>query len=91
MMFEYQPRASYGGPTREVACPQAPIDELKNYMIGSVKKPRISALGDMTGAWNDRKSGVLSDLPASSMGATILANEAIVMAAQPIEGTSSLS
>jgi hypothetical protein len=87
-MFEYRPRAGYGGPTREVASPQAPIDELENYMIGLVE---ISPLGDMTGAWNDRKPGVLSDLLASSMGATILANEAIVMVAQPIEGTSSLS
>jgi hypothetical protein len=60
-------------------------------MIGLVEEPRISPLGDMTGAWNDRKPGVLSDLLASSMGATILANEAIVMVAQPIEGTSSLS
>jgi hypothetical protein len=60
-------------------------------MIGLVEKPRISPLGDMTGAWNDRKPRVLSDLLASSMGATILANEAIVMVAQPIEGTSSLS
>ena len=45
----------------------------------------------MTKAWNDRKLGVLTDLPASSIVATILTNEAIVMAAQPTEGTSALS
>ena len=44
--------------------------------------------GDMTGAWNDRKPEVLTDLPASSTGVVILANEAIVVTAQPNEGTS---
>jgi hypothetical protein len=66
---------------REAASPQAPIDGLGNYMSGSVRKPRISPLGDMTKARNDRKLGFLMDLPASSMGATILATEAIVVAA----------
>ena len=50
-------------------------------MSGSVEKLRISPLGDMTKAWNDRKLGVLMDSPASSMGMAILANEAIVVAA----------
>ena len=38
-------------------------------------------LGDMTKAWNDRKLGVPTDLPASSMGIAIMANEAIVVVA----------
>ena len=57
------------------------IDELRNYTSGSVKKSRISLLGDMTRAWNDYKLGVLKDLPASSTGVAILANEAIVVTA----------
>jgi hypothetical protein len=40
---------------------------------------------DMTGAWNDCKLEVLMDLPASSTGAAILANEAIVVTAHPNE------
>jgi hypothetical protein len=65
-----------------------PIDGLGNYMSGSIGKPRISPLGDMTEAWNDHKYGVLTDLPASSMGATIMATEAIVVTAHPNEGQS---
>jgi hypothetical protein len=42
----------------------------------------------MTEAWNDHKYGVLTDLPASSMGATIMATEAIVVTAHPNEGQS---
>ena len=76
---------------REVAIPRAPINGLGNYTSGSVKKPRISPLWDMTKAWNDRKLGVLMDLPASSTNTAILANEAIVVVAQPTEGTSALS
>ena len=76
---------------REAASPRALIDKLGNYTIGSVRKPRISPLGDMTKARNDHKLGVLMDLPASSTGMAILTNEAIVMVAQPIEGTSALS
>ena len=76
---------------REAASPQAPIDWLRNYTSSSIEKPRISPLGDMTKAWNDCKLRVLTDLPASSTGMAILANEAIVVAAQPIEGTSALS
>ena len=60
-------------------------------MSGRVGMPRISPLGDMTKAWNDHKFGVLMDLPASRMGVAILANEAIIMVAQPTEGTSALS
>ena len=71
--------------------PQAPIDGLKNYTSGPAEKPRISPLGDMTKARNDRKLGDLIDLHASSTGVVILATEAIVMVAQPIEGTSALS
>ena len=37
--------------------------------------------GDMTGAWNDCKPRVLTDFPASSIGAVILANEAIAVIA----------
>jgi hypothetical protein len=66
---------------RETASPQAPIDGLRNYTRGSVEKPSISPLGDMIGARNDHKSRVLMDLPASSTGAAILANEAIVVIA----------
>jgi hypothetical protein len=39
--------------------------------------------GDMIGTQNDRKPGVLMNLPASSTGAVILANEAIVVIAHP--------
>ena len=42
----------------------------------------------MTKAWNDRKLGVLTDLPASSTGMAILANEAIVVTAHLNEGLS---
>jgi hypothetical protein len=45
-------------------------------------------MGDMTGARNDCKLGVLMDLLASSTGAAILANEAIVVTAHPNEGPS---
>jgi hypothetical protein len=60
-------------------------------MSGSVGKQRISPLGDMTRAWNDRKPGVLTDLLASSTGAVILATEAIVVTAHPNEGPKSSS
>ena len=60
-------------------------------MSGSAKKPRISPLGGMTGAWNDRKSRVLIDLPVSSMATVILATEAIIIIAHPNEGPKSLS
>jgi hypothetical protein len=66
---------------REVASPQVLIGGHGNYTSGSVRKPRISPLGDMTGARNDRKPGVLTDLLASSMGAVILANKAIIVIA----------
>jgi hypothetical protein len=52
-------------------------------MSGSIKKPRIFPLGDMTKAQNDHKLGVLMDLLASSMGEAILATEAIVVATSP--------
>jgi hypothetical protein len=42
----------------------------------------------MTRAQNDRKPKVLTDLPASSTGVAILDNEAIVITAQPNEGSS---
>jgi hypothetical protein len=45
-------------------------------------------MGHMTGARTDRKPGVLTELPASSTGMAILANEAIVVTAQPNEGLS---
>ena len=80
-MFEYGPQAACGYPTREAASPQAPIDGLGNCMSGSVEKPRISSLGDMTRAQNDYKPRVLTDLPASSTGMMILANEAIIVIA----------
>jgi len=54
---------------------------LGNYTSGSVGKPRISSLGDMTGARNDHKTRILTGLPASCTGATILANEAILVTA----------
>ena len=57
-------------------------------MSGSVRKSRISPLRDMIGAWNDRKLGVLVDLPASSTSAVILAKEAIIVIAQPNKGSS---
>ena len=80
-MSEYRPRATHGDPMREAASPRAPIDGLENYTSGSVEKPRISPLGDMTKARNDRKLGVLTDLPTSSTSVAILVNEAIIVAA----------
>ena len=91
VMSEYRPRAAHGDPTREAASPRALIDGLGNYTSGLVEKPRISTLGDMTKAWNDHKLGVLTELPASSIGAAIMAIEAIVVAAQPTKGTLALS
>jgi hypothetical protein len=73
---------------REVASPRVLIDGHGNYTSGSVRKPRISPLGDMTRAQNDRKPRVLTDLPTSSMGVAILANEAIIVIAQPNKGSS---
>ena len=66
---------------REAASPQVPTDELRNYTSGSVGKPRISPPGDMTKARNDRKPGVLTDLPISSTGTVILASETIIVTA----------
>jgi hypothetical protein len=57
-------------------------------MSGSVEKPRISPLGDMIRPWNDHKLGVLMDLPTSTTGVAILANEAIIVKAHPNEGSS---
>jgi hypothetical protein len=42
----------------------------------------------MNGAQNDRKPGVLMDLPASSTGTVILTTEAIVVTAHPNMGLS---
>ena len=72
---------------REAASPRAPIDGLRNYTSGLVRKLRISPLGDMTRAWNDLKPGVLTDSPASNTGAAILATEAIVVIAPSQQGT----
>ena len=66
---------------REAASPRVLMDGLKNYTSGSVRKLRISPLGDMTEAQNDHKPGVLMDLPASSTGVVILATKAIVIIA----------
>ena len=71
--------------------PEAPTDGLGNYTSGSARKPRISPLGDMTGARNDHKPEVLMDLPAHSTGMAILATEAIVVTAHPNEGSKSPS
>ena len=87
-MSEYRPPAARGDPTREAASPRSPIDGLGNYTSGLVRKPRISPLGDMTGAQNDHKPRVLMDLAASSTGAAILANEDIIVIAHPNEGLS---
>ena len=88
VMSKYRPQATRGDPTTEAVSPQVPIDELGNYMSGSVGKPSLSPLGDITGAQNDCKPRVLTDLPVSSMGTAILANEAIVITAHPNEGLS---
>ena len=85
-MSEYQFQTTRGDPSWEVVSPQVSIDGLGNYMSGSIRKPSISPLGDMTGARNDRKPRVLIDLLDSSMGAAILANEAIVVTNHPNEG-----
>jgi hypothetical protein len=66
---------------REVASPWVPTNGLRNYTSGMARKPRISPLGDMAEAWNDQKPRVLIELPASSTGVAILANEAIVVIA----------
>jgi hypothetical protein len=71
---------------KEAASPRALNDGLRNYTSGSVGKPRISPLGDMARARNDHKLGVLTDIPASGTGVTILATEAIVITAHPNEG-----
>ena len=76
---------------REAASPRVLIDGLRNYRSGSVRKPRISPLGDMTRAWNNHKPRVLTDSPDSSTGVAILATEAIVITAHPNEGPKSLS
>jgi hypothetical protein len=60
-------------------------------MSGSAGKPRISPLGDMTGARNDHKPKVLTDSPTSSTGAAILSTEAIIVMAHPNEGPKSPS
>ena len=52
------------------------------------RKAKDLPLEDMTEAWNDRKPRVLTDLLASSTGAVILANEAIVVIAQSNEESS---
>ena len=71
--------------------PQVPTDRLRNYMSGLIGKPRISPLGDMIEARNDHKPRVLMDLPASSIGTAILANEAIVVTTHPNKGLSLLA
>jgi hypothetical protein len=91
VMFEYRPRAAHGDPPREAASPRASTDGLENYMSGSVRKPRISPLGNMTRARNDYKPRVLMDLPASSMGVAILATKSIIVTTHPNEGPKSLS
>ena len=73
---------------KEAASPRAPIDELGNYTSGTIRKPRISPLGDMTGARNDHKLRVLTNLPTCSTGIAILANEAIIIIAHPNEALS---
>ena len=90
-MSKYQPRAAHGDPSRETASPRASIDGFRNYTSGSVRKPRISPLGDKTGAWNDRNPRVLIDLLVSSMGMEVLATEAMVITTYPNEGPKSPS
>ena len=66
---------------REATSPRVSTDGLGNLMSGSVGNPRIFPLGDMIEARNNHKPRVLTDSPASSTGAVILATEAIVVAA----------
>ena len=73
--------AACGDAMREAASSRVSTDRIGNYTSCSVKKRRISFLRDMIGAQNDHKPGVLTDLPASSMDMTILANEAIIIIA----------
>jgi hypothetical protein len=73
---------------REAVSPRAPTDRLRVYTSGSVRKLRISPLGDMTGARNNLKPRVLMDLPVSSTAVVILVNEAIIVTAHPKEGLS---
>ena len=78
----------YQHPTREAAIHRVPTDGLRNYTSGSIGKPRIFPLGDMTRARNDRKPGVLMDLPVSRTGAAILANETIIVTTHSNKGLS---
>jgi hypothetical protein len=55
-------------------------------MSGSVRKPRISPLGDMTGARNNCNPEDLTDSPVSSTGMAIVPTEAIVVTAHPNKG-----
>ena len=59
-------------------------------MSGSTRKPRISLLGDMTGARKDRKLEILKNSLASTTDAMILATKAIVVTNHPNEGPKSL-
>ena len=66
---------------REVAITQVPTKwawELYEWLGQEVEDLPSR---DMTGARNDRKPEVLKDLPPSSMGVVILANEAIIVTA----------
>ena len=90
-MSEYRPRAARADPPKEAARPRALTDRLRNYTSGLDRNPSISPLGDMTGAWNDRKPEVLRDLPVSSTGAAILATKAIIITTHPNEGPKSPS
>jgi hypothetical protein len=58
---------------RKAVSPQAPTD-----MLGELYE---SPLGDMTGARNDHKPKVLTDLPICSTSVVILAIEAIIIMA----------
>jgi hypothetical protein len=48
-------------------------------------------LGDTTRAWNDCKLGLLMDSPASSIGATILATETIIITTHSHKGIAASS
>ena len=73
---------------REAVSPQVSIDRLEYYMSGSIRKPRITPLGDLTRERNDCKPRILMDSPVSSTGVAILANEAIIVTTHLNEGLS---
>ena len=84
-LSKYQPQAIHGDLMREAASTQVLIDRLRSCMNGSIEKPRISLIRDMTKAWNDHKLEVLMNLFVCSTSIVNLTNEAIIITTQANE------